>query len=236
MKSNLQSILSYILIAYAILSLMGSSCRMSHCYNPSLNLPVRAPSGAGDYRIFASTGYYPEAMPENVNQSHQLSAGGGVMVSLSKETSYNILMNAGYATFDFGTGFTFFIPTKNEHKPFIFNMRYQRAWAFWAGEGNGLAFQGGTYIYHDDKSSIFFMTGMGLAFASNQVRKSITSEENYQTIDGLGYGFVNNFGYGYEFTQKTSIHFETSIIYQYNDYNKIDRLIISPNLCIMVKF
>ena len=242
MQSGLMSIIRYSCILITLFSLIGASCRQSLMYNPALNLPPKPPIKGGDYRIYGACGFYPEARPEKVGKTHQFGYGGGAMVSLTKEVSLNIMMctDLDRNTFDFGAGLTFFSPTENGKKPFIFNLRLQKAIELNIyGEdqvGTGIAAQAGTYFYSSENSSLFIMTGFGYAYADSSYVQNDENQQNSQTTSGDGWLFLNNIGYTYEFSKKISSSLETSIIYQYISYDNIGRLVFSPNLCFMFRF
>lgn len=96
MKYKIFTFIRYCLITMILLSFTGGSCRKSLMYNPSLNMPVHAPTRGGDYWLFTAIGLYPEARPEKVKQgTHQIGLGVGATVPLWKELSLNLLLNAG---------------------------------------------------------------------------------------------------------------------------------------------
>jgi len=200
-------------------------------------MPVHAPTQGGDYWLFTAIGLYPEARPEKVKQeTHQIGFGVGATVPLWKEFSVNLMLNAGEQNYNVCPGLTFYIPTGNYKMPVIFNARYQLAkeYDWFDGEGMGVAVQAGTYLYSNDKSSMFLMTGFGWGTA-NDWDEDPNVRQNVH-VDGNGWCILNNIGYSLILSPKASFNLETSIIYQYSNYDQIGRWAFSPNVGIMFKF
>ncbi|MCX6153640.1 MAG: hypothetical protein NT007_05735 [Candidatus Kapabacteria bacterium] len=226
MKRQLIYQIRYIAFFIGFICLSGGSCRNSYMYNPSLNLPPEPPTKGGDYRIFSSIGIYPEARPEQVTKSDNFGFGGGAMIAIVKAVSYNILFTTDNISFDFGTGLTIFLETQKKNMPAILNIRFQSAGDIW-GSGQGLAIQCGTYLYREKNSSVYVMSGWGLAYSDDRKNNTITN--------GYGYGFLNNVGLSLEINKKASLLLETALIYQYSNYDKIERFLLAPNLCFMFR-
>ena len=235
MKIYLLKIIQLCLISLILLSLTGGSCRRSLMYNPSLNMPSHVPNQGGDYWLFMGTGLYPEARPEKVGQTHQIGFSDGTTVPLWKGVATNLLLCAGTDNYIVCPGLSFYLPTGNDKMPVIINARYQWAkeYGWFNGEGIGVATQIGTYIYNNDKASLYLMSGFGYASA-NDYDESV-NEGKGGHIDGNGWCILNNLGYSIILSEKASINLESCIIYQYSNYDQIGRLVFSPNISVLFK-